>query len=76
MTAARRVMDETRDHFLAGAGFTGEQDGGFRLRHAGRLRKDVPPLFRVADDATLTGAFSEFAPQRGDLRFETGRGFA
>ena len=71
LLSPRRVVNEARDDFLAGARFAGEQHGRFGLRDARRVRQHVLPLPRVADDAALAGARFELACQRGHLRFES-----
>ena len=70
VAAPRRVVDEARDDFLAGARLAGQQHRRFGLRDARRLREHVLPLLRLPDDAPLTGARLELAGQRGDLRLE------
>ena len=74
--AARSLVNEARDDFLAGARLAGEEHRGFRLRDARRVRQDVLPLRRMADHAALAGARLELAGQRGDLRLELRRRLA
>ena len=76
VAAARRVVDEPRHDFLAGARLAGQQHRGFGLRDARGLRQHVLPLLRVADDAPLAAARLELAGERGDLRLEPRRRLA
>src|SRR5262245_38790433 len=64
-------MDESRHDFLAGARFTGQQNGRLGMRDPRRVRQDVLPLSRSAHNTPLTGARFELAGQGGDLRFES-----
>jgi hypothetical protein len=73
LAPSRRMVNESRDHFLARARLAGEQDGRFGLGDARRLREHVFPSTRTADDATMTAACFELARQRGDLRLESRR---
>ena len=76
VAAARAVVDEARDDFLAGARLAGEEHRRLGLRHARGLRQHVLPLPRMADDAAMAGARLELAGQRGDLRLEARRRLA
>ena len=70
LAAARRVMNEPGDDFLAGSRLAGQQHRGLGVGDARGVREHVLPLLRLSDDAPLTGARLELASQRGHLRFE------
>ena len=76
VAAARRVMDEPRDDFLAGARLAGQEHRRLGVRDARGVREHVLPLLRLSDHAPLAGAGFELAGERGHLRLETRRHFA